>query len=147
MTLEIRTEDIRQEPSANTTPDQFKVIDDVKDEPTLKEAQDFVGGIVEGIQFPNGDYMIINEEGKLINLPLNVEATALWRATFTKDKYLFGYDDYVCGPVIYIKKKALKRGHSPNERRPNGRRASRLRRCAPSIEVPSHFQNPNLLLV
>jgi hypothetical protein len=84
------------------------VIDDVKDEPTLKEAQEFVGGIVEGIQFPNGDYMIINEEGKLINLPLNVEATALWRATFTKDKYLFGYDDYVCGPVIYIKKKALK---------------------------------------
>jgi hypothetical protein len=32
-------------PSANTTPDQFKVIDDVKDEPTLKEAQEFVGGI------------------------------------------------------------------------------------------------------
>jgi len=95
-------------PSANTTPDQFKVIDDVKDEPTLKEAQEFVGGIVEGIQFPNGDYMIINEEGKLINLPLNVEATALWRTTFTKDKYITGYDDYVCGPVIYIKKKALK---------------------------------------
>jgi hypothetical protein len=109
MTLEIRAEDIRQDtPSANTTPDQFKVIDDVKDEPTLKEAQDFVGGHVEGIQFPNGDYMIINEEGKLINLPLNVEATALWRTTFTKDKYLFGYDDYVCGPVIYIKRKALK---------------------------------------
>jgi hypothetical protein len=79
MALEIRKEDIRQE-SVNTTPDQFKVIDDVKDEPTLKEAQDFVGGIVEGIQFPNGDYMIINEEGKLINLPLNVEATLLWRA-------------------------------------------------------------------
>jgi hypothetical protein len=108
MALEIRKEDIRQE-SVNTTPDQFKVIDDVKDEPTLKEAQDFVGGYVEGIQFPNGDYMIINEEGKLINLPLNVEATALWRATFTKDKYITGYDDYVCGPVIYIKKKALKR--------------------------------------
>jgi hypothetical protein len=30
--------------------------------------------------------MIINEEGKLINLPLNVEATALWRATFTKSE-------------------------------------------------------------
>ena len=60
MALEIRKEDIRQE-SVNTTPDQFKVIDDVKDEPTLKEAQEFVGGYVEGIQFPNGDYMIINE--------------------------------------------------------------------------------------
>jgi hypothetical protein len=83
------------------------VIDDVKDEPTLKEAQDFVGGIVEGIQFPNGDYMIINEEGKLINLPLNVEATALWRATFTKDKYLFGYDDYTYVVQLFI----LKRKH------------------------------------
>jgi hypothetical protein len=38
MALEIRKEDIRQE-SVNTTPDQFKVIDDVKDEPTLKEAE------------------------------------------------------------------------------------------------------------
>ena len=109
MALEIRAEDIRQDtPSANTTPDQSKVIDDVKDEPTLEEAQDFVGGMVEGITFPNGDYMIINEEGKLMDLPLNVEATALWRKTFTKDKYIIGYDDYVCGPVIYIKKKALK---------------------------------------
>ena len=77
MTLEIRAEDIRE--SVNTTPDQFKVIDDVKDEPDLKAAQEFVGGMVEGITFPNGDYMIINEEGKLINLPLNVEATALWQ--------------------------------------------------------------------
>jgi hypothetical protein len=54
------------------------VIDDVKDEPTLKEAQEFVGGMLKEY-IPNGDYMIINEEGKLINLPLNVEATALWR--------------------------------------------------------------------
>jgi hypothetical protein len=119
MTLEIRKEDIQE--SVNTTPDQFKVIDDVKDEPTLKEAQEFVGGYVEGIQFPNGDYMIINEEGKLINLPLNVEATALWRTTFTKDKYITGYDDYVCGPVIYIKKKALKRvGIAQTSRGPSG---------------------------
>ena len=27
---------------------------------------------------------------------------------FTKDKYAFGYNDFVVGPVIYIKKKALK---------------------------------------
>ena len=41
----------------------FKIIDDVKDEPTLEQAQKFVGGYVEGITFPNGDYLIINEEG------------------------------------------------------------------------------------
>ena len=87
---------------------QFKIIEDSKDEPNLKEAQKFVGGYVEGITFPNGDYLIINEEGKLRQLPLNPEATALWRATFTKDKYAFGYDDFVVGPAILIKKDAQK---------------------------------------
>ena len=87
---------------------QFKIIEDSKDEPNLEAAQKFVGGMVEGITFPNGDYLIINEEGKLIGLPINKEATKLWRATFTKDKYAFGYDDFVVGPAILIKKDALK---------------------------------------
>ena len=93
----------------NTKQSEFKIITDSKDEPTLKSAQEFVGGMVQGIEFPNGDYMIMNEEGKLMGLPLNPEATTLWRATFTEDKYLFGYDDFVVGPAILIKKDALKR--------------------------------------
>jgi len=93
---------------ANTDQDQFKIIDDEKNTPTLKEAQDFVGGYVECITWPNGDLLIVNEEGKLRNLPLNPEATLLWRMTFTKDKYVTGYDDFVVGPAIYIKKHALK---------------------------------------
>ena len=92
-----------------TTAAEFKIITDQKDEPDLESAQKFVGGMVQGIQFPNGDYMIMNEEGKLMGLPLNPEATTLWRSTFTKDKYLFGYDDFVAGPAILIKKDALKR--------------------------------------
>ena len=93
---------------ANTDQDLFKIIDDEKNTPTLKEAQDFVGGYVECITWPNGDLLIVNEEGKLNNLPLNPEATLLWRMTFTKDKYVTGYDDFVVGPAIYIKKHALK---------------------------------------
>ena len=92
----------------NTKASEFKIIEDKKDEPKYKEVSKFVGGMVECITFPNGDLLLINEEGKLINLPLNPEATALWRATFTKDKYLFGYDDFVVGPAILIKKDALK---------------------------------------
>jgi len=92
----------------NTDANEFKIIEDKKDEPDLKTAQEFVGGMVEGISFPNGDYLIINEEGKLMQLPLNPEATLLWRLTFTKDKYVTGYDDFVVGPAILIKKKALK---------------------------------------
>ena len=53
----------------NTDASEFKIIKNSKDEPSLKEAQEFVGGYVEGITFPNGDYLIINEEGKLMNLP------------------------------------------------------------------------------
>ena len=92
----------------NTDKNEFKIIDDVKDEPTLKEAQKFVGGYVEGISFPNGDYLIINEEGKIKNLPLNPEATALWRATFDNDNYITGRKDFVVGPAILIKKSAQK---------------------------------------
>ena len=92
----------------NTEASEFKIINDVKDEPDLKSAQAFVGGMVEGISFPNGDYLIVNEEGKLMQLPLNPEATLLWRLTFTKDKYVTGYNDFVVGPAILIKKKALK---------------------------------------
>ena len=94
---------------ANTTEQEFKIITKTEDEPDLKTAQDFVGGMVEGISFPNGDYLIVNEEGKLMGLPLNPEATALWRMTFTKENYVIGYDDWVCGPAILIKHKALKR--------------------------------------
>ena len=92
----------------STDANEFVIIDDEKNTPTLKSAQDFVGGMVECITFPNGDLLIINEEGKLMNLPLNPEATLLWRMTFTKDKYVTGYDDFVVGPAIYIKKHALK---------------------------------------
>ena len=53
---------------------ELKVINDVKDEPSLEQAQAFVGGYVEGISFPNGDYLIVNEEGKLKGLPFNVPA-------------------------------------------------------------------------
>ena len=77
-----------EQTKANTEVSEFKIIDDEKNTPTLKEAQDFVGGMVECITFPNGDLLIVNEEGKLMNLPLNPEATLLWRMTFTKDKYV-----------------------------------------------------------
>ena len=92
----------------NTKASEFKIIENKKDEPNYKKVSEFVGGMVECVQFPNGDLLLLNEEGKLMQLPLNPEATTLWRATFTKDKYSFGYDDFVVGPAILIKKDALK---------------------------------------
>ena len=91
----------------STDANEFVIIDDKKNEPTLKAAQDFVGGYVEGITFPNGDYLIINEEGKLMGLPLNEKASKLWKDTFDNDNYITGRDDFVVGPAILIKKQAL----------------------------------------
>ena len=91
----------------NTKASEFKIIEDKKDEPKYKEVSKFVGGMVECITFPNGDLLLINEEGKLINLPLNPEATALWRATFDNDNYITGRKDFVVGPAMLIKKQAL----------------------------------------
>ena len=86
---------------------EFLIIDDKKNEPQYKAVSDFVGGMVECVQFPNGDLLLLNEEGKLMGLPVNEEASKLWSETFTKDKYAFGHDDFVVGPAILIKKQAL----------------------------------------
>ena len=94
----------------NTKKEQFKFVDKIEDTPTLKEAQDFVGGMVECVTWPNGDLLIVNEEGKLMGLPLNPEATLLWRMTFDNDNYVTGRKDFVVGPAIYIKKHALGKG-------------------------------------
>ena len=98
---------MKKKNTLSTDANEFVIIDDKKNEPTLKAAQDFVGGYVEGITFPNGDYLIINEEGKLMGLPLNLEATAIWRETFDNDNYITGREDFVVGPAILIRAKAL----------------------------------------
>ena len=92
----------------NTTASEFKIIENKKDEPNYKKVSEFVGGMVECITFPNGELLLINDEGKLIGLPLNPEATALWRATFDNDNFVTGRKDFVVGPAILIKKDALK---------------------------------------
>ena len=91
----------------NTNETEFKIITDKKDEPDLQSAQLFVGGYVECVSFPNGDLLLLNEEGKLMKMPLNSEATTLWKATFDNDNYITGRDDFVVGPAILIKKQAL----------------------------------------
>ena len=91
----------------NTTAEQFKLITDKKDEPDYKAVSKFVGGMVECVSFPNGDLLLLNEEGKLMGLPLNEKASKLWKDTFDNDNYITGRKDYVVGPAILIKKQAL----------------------------------------
>lgn len=67
----------------------------------LEELQTIVGGWVEIVWLPNNeDIMVINEEGKLYNLPLNKEATKIYQDSF-------GYTDLIVGDVLLCKKNQI----------------------------------------
>jgi hypothetical protein len=91
----------------NTATAEFKIITDKKDEPDYKAVSKFVGGMVEVVSMPNGDLLLLNEEGKLMGLPVNDKASKLWRDTFDNDNYITGRKDFVVGPAILIRAKAL----------------------------------------
>ena len=44
---------------------------------TLEEAQKIAGGWVQVVNMNNNQIMIVNEEGKLLGLPFNAEATRI----------------------------------------------------------------------
>ena len=55
----------------------------------LKELQEFVNGYIEIITFDDF-IMVINEEGKLQNLPLNIVATKLYQSYYDETDYIVG---------------------------------------------------------
>src|SRR6266852_2067987 len=68
---------------------------------SLKEAQQLVGGLIEVFPLGDGRIMVCNEEGKLERLPVNVEATILFRRTY-------GAIDTIVGDVIVCKSSELR---------------------------------------
>lgn len=53
---------------------------------SLEELQDFVGGYIEIVRLSSTQLMVVNEEGKIHNLPINTNATLLYiMATGRKD--------------------------------------------------------------
>lgn len=71
--------------------------------PSLKEAQEFVGGLVEMIHLPDGSQLLINEEGKLRGMEINHEATALVMKAFPRT---WG-SDVIVGPALVLSGKAV----------------------------------------
>ena len=55
------------------------VFDKKEDRPSLEKAQELVGGLVEMVHLPHRPELqvLVNEEGLLKDLPLNVEASKL----------------------------------------------------------------------
>ena len=71
-----------------------KEIQSKEDSPSLSDAQKFVGGWVEVVQVNDG-VLIIDEEGKLKDKPVNEVASKMYA-----DKY--GDEDIIVGDAIYV---------------------------------------------
>ena len=62
---------------------------------SLEELQGIVGGYIEVVSTIDGRYMVINEHGKVMSPPLdlNIPATRL---------YIHGRQDVICGPAVVV---------------------------------------------
>ena len=77
------------------TQPKTKQILDIKDDPSLKEAQAFIGGYVEMVRLDDG-ILLVDEEGKLKRLQTNHLASAMYEKTYGGDA------DIINGNAIYI---------------------------------------------
>ena len=61
----------------------------------LEELQTIVGGLIQIIEINDTEIMVINEEGKLENLPLNEQATAIYKKQVCEGDFIVG-DVLIC---------------------------------------------------
>lgn len=66
---------------------------------TLEEMQKLVGGLVEVVKTISGKYALINEEGKVNGLPINLKATAIT---------VLSLNDFICGDMVICNAGELK---------------------------------------
>lgn len=65
---------------------------------TLEELQTLVGGYIEFDESIKEGYdLVTNEEAKLLQLPINPQATALYKWTVVNGRI----NDVICGPAVY----------------------------------------------
>ena len=69
---------------------------------SLKELQGYVGGYIQIVPLPNGEELVINEEGKLDGLPTNQLATSIWKKAYPISKYPENNDELVVGNALVI---------------------------------------------
>ena len=80
----------------------LKEIKNKNDNPTLSDAQKFVGGYVEVVKVRDG-ILIIDEEGKLKDKPVNEVATKMYTDYLKNRGYVEEHNpDNIVGDAIYI---------------------------------------------
>ena len=66
---------------------------------SLQELQEIVEGYIEIVFLPNNFCLVVNEEGKLKQLPINIIATQIIRQ--------FGINDIIVGNALYCNRNQL----------------------------------------
>lgn len=77
---------------------------------TLEEKQEIVGGNIEILPTREGQNLVINEEGKLCGLDVNLHATLLYAygLVVTKENKI-ALHDIIVGPALYCTDEELSR--------------------------------------
>lgn len=68
----------------------------------FEELQKIVGGYIEIVNLDDNHIMVVNEEGKLMDLPYNQKATYLYQNRF------IGCSDYIVGNVLVCETSMIK---------------------------------------
>lgn len=74
-----------------TTPCQGYVIDVEKGKFPFKQLQELVGGYVEVLYLKDGSVLCMNEDGRSMNLPLNIDATEIAGMEIVGDTVLLSH--------------------------------------------------------
>ena len=74
----------------------IKIIDDYK--PSLEKLQEMVGGNIEVLTLNNGDTLVTNQDGRMMNLNYNSEATKIYQ----ENTGVKGID--IVGQAVVVKK-------------------------------------------
>ena len=67
-----------------------------------RELQAYVGGTIEIVPLGKGRELICHEEGKLIGLSKNNEASKIWNEHYPIDQYPENNDQLVVGDILIV---------------------------------------------
>ena len=71
------------------------------------ELMAFVGYLVQIVPLPSGKSLVVHDEGKLINLPINRKATEEWKREYPIKQYPHNNDALVVGDALIATDKEL----------------------------------------
>lgn len=69
---------------------------------SLDELQSIVGGMIELVALNDTETMVVNEEGKLLNMPYNFEATRIFKNNYPD------IEEFIVGDVLICNNEQIK---------------------------------------